>query len=205
MLTIFLVQTAALSGSDAEELDRCLARMAHGDTDALGRLYELTSDAVYGYALSLTKNAHDAEDVMQETFVRAHLAAGSYSSQGKPTAWLLRITRNLALMRLREGGKSVTMSPEDWMEAFADRPDFTSEDAMTLTQLMDALTDEEREIVSLHRRWLSFSGFEYDETRHRGLAAIYTSDERFAAYYDRNVPGCAALLASAIERWAGQC
>ena len=163
MLTIFLVQTAALSGSDAEELDRCLARMAHGDTDALGRLYELTSDAVYGYALSLTKNAHDAEDVMQETFVRAHLAAGSYSSQGKPTAWLLRITRNLALMRLREGGKSVTMSPEDWMEEFADRPDFTAEDAMTLTQLMGALSDEEREIVTLH----ALTGF-----KHREIAAM---------------------------------
>src|SRR5699024_2559828 len=75
---------------------------------------------------------------------------GQYRSQGKPTAWLLRIARNLALMKLREGKNSVTMSPEDWMETFADRPDFTSEDAMTLAQLMDALTDEEREIVSLH-------------------------------------------------------
>ena len=59
---------------------------------------------------------------MQETFVRAHLASGQYRSQGKPTAWLLRIARNLALMKLREGKNSVTMSPEDWMEAFADRP-----------------------------------------------------------------------------------
>ena len=163
MLTLFLVQTAPLSGSSAEELDRCLARMAQGDTDALGRLYEITSEAVYGYALSLTKNAHDAEDVMQETFVRAHLASGQYRSQGKPTAWLLRIARNLALMKLREGQNSVTMSPEDWMEAFADRPDFTSEDAMTLTQLMDALTDEEREIVSLH----ALTGF-----RHREIAEM---------------------------------
>ena len=62
-------------------------------------------------------------------------------------------------MKLREGKNSVTMSPEDWMEAFADRPDFTSEDAMTLTQLMDALTDEEREIVSLH----ALTGFKHRE------------------------------------------
>ena len=68
----------------------------------------------------------------------------------------------------------------------------------------DADSAEAREIVSLHRRWLGFSGFEYDETRHRGLAAIYTSDERFAAYYDRNVPGCAALLATTKERKAGR-
>ncbi len=150
MFTLLLVQTAQLSGSSAEELDRCLARMAQSDTGALGRLYELTSEAVYGYALSILKNAHDAEDVMQETFVRAHLGAGQYRSSGKPTAWLLRIARNLALMKLREGRRTVSMSPEDWMAEFADRPEFTSEDAMTLTQLMDALTDEEREIVSLH-------------------------------------------------------
>lgn len=159
MLTMLLVRTASLSGSSAEEADRCLARMAHGDTGALGRLYELTSEAVYGYALSLTKNSHDAEDVMQETFVRAHLGAGQYRSEGKPTAWLLRIARNLALMKIREGKKSVTMSPEDWMEEFADRPDFTSEDAVTLTQLMDTLSDEEREIVTLH----ALTGFKHRE------------------------------------------
>ena len=44
----------------------------------------------------------------------------------------------------------MAMSPEDWMEAFSDRPDFTHEDALTLSQLMDTLSSEEREIVSLH-------------------------------------------------------
>lgn len=150
MLTILLTHTTPLSGSGSEEMERCLARMAQGDTGALGRLYELTREAVYGYALSILKNAHDAEDVMQETFVRAHLGAGQYRAHGKPTAWLMRITRNLALMKLREGKRTVAMSPEDWMDAFSDRPDFTHEDALTLSQLMDTLSSEEREIVSLH-------------------------------------------------------
>lgn len=159
MLTLLLIQSTPLSGSSVEELDRCLARMAQDDTSALGRLYELTSRAVYGYALSLAKNAHDAEDIMQETFVRAHLGAGQYRSSGKPMAWLLRIARNLALMKLRDSKRNVTMSPEDWMEEFADRPDFTSEDAVTLQQLMDTLTDEEREIVTLH----ALTGFKHRE------------------------------------------
>ena len=64
MLTLLLTHTTPLSGSGAEEMERCLARMAHGDTGALGRLNELTREAVYGYALSILKNAHDAEDVM---------------------------------------------------------------------------------------------------------------------------------------------
>ena len=163
MLTILLAHTVQLSGSSAEEVDRCLARMAHGDTGALGRLYELPREAVYGYSLSITKNAHDAEDVMQETFVRAHLSAGRYVSQGKPMAWLMRIARNLALMKLREAKNTVAMSPEDWMEAFADRPDFTREDAITISMLMDTLSDEEREIVSLH----ALTGL-----KHREIAAM---------------------------------
>lgn len=163
MLSLFLIQPAPLSGSGAEELDRCLARMASGDTDALGRLYELTHEAVFGYALSLTKNAHDAEDIAQETFVRAHLSAGGYVSQGKPTAWLMRIARNLALMRLREGKRTVAMSPEDWMETFADRPDFSRDDAALLAELMETLRDEEREIVSLH----ALTGL-----KHREIAAM---------------------------------
>lgn len=150
MLSLFLTQTAPLSGSGAEELDRCLARMSHGDTEALGKLYELTHEAVYGYALSMLKDPHEAEDVAQDTFVRAHLNAASYTSQGKPKAWLLRITRNLALMRMREAKRTVTLSPEDWMTEFADRPDFSREDAETLSALMDTLKPEEREIVTLH-------------------------------------------------------
>ena len=124
---------------------------------------EQYGDTVFRLAYSYLKNRADAEDVMQETFVRAHLSAGRYVSQGKPMAWLMRIARNLALMKLREGKRTIAMSPEDWMEAFADRPDFTSEDAMTLTQLMDALTDEEREIVSLH----ALTGL-----KHREIAAM---------------------------------
>ena len=38
--------------------------------------------------------------------------------------------------------------------------------------------------------------------KHRGLAALYTEDPRFTAYYDRSVPGCAQFLRAAVERWA---
>ena len=95
--------------------------------------------------------------------MRAHLGAAQYKAEGKPTAWLMRIARNLALMKLREGKRTIAMSPEDWMETFADRPDFTHEDAITVSMLMDALSDEEREIVSLH----ALTGL-----KHREIAAM---------------------------------
>ena len=58
---------------DAEErraLERLLAAVAGGDRDALEQLYRRTRTAVYALALSLLKNAHDAQDVTQDTFVR---------------------------------------------------------------------------------------------------------------------------------------
>lgn len=72
-----------------------------------------------------------------------------------------------------------------------------------VTEQLPPACSQAREIVELHRRWLSFSGTAYSPDMHRGLAALYTSDERFTAYYDRSVPGCAAYLAAAIYRRAG--
>ena len=47
-----------------------------------------------------------------------------------------------------------------------------------------------KEIVDLHRRWLTVMGDRYDLQRHRGLAELYVQDERFTAYYDRERPVC---------------
>ena len=59
-----------------------------------------------------------------------------------------------------------------------------------------------RRIAALHRRWLTLTGNRYDPGKHWGLAALYTEDPRFTAYYDRSVPGCAWFLRAAVERWA---
>ena len=62
--------------------------------------------------------------------------------------------------------------------------------------------EEGRRIAALHRRWLTLTGNRYDPGKHWGLAALYTEDPRFTAYYDRSVPGCAWFLRAAVERWA---
>ena len=61
---------------------------------------------------------------------------------------------------------------------------------------------EGRDIVRLHRRWLTVTGTAYDPAKHRGLAELYVADPRFTAYYDRTVPGCARFLRDAVARWA---
>ena len=64
------------------EYDRLLSCVAAGDEEAFHRLYESTVRAVYGYILSYVKNPQDAEEVMQETYLKVWTLADSYVSQG---------------------------------------------------------------------------------------------------------------------------
>ncbi len=58
-----------------------------------------------------------------------------------------------------------------------------------------------KEIAVLHKEWLGFTGVRYSPQMHRGLAVMYTQDERFTAYYDKNLPGCAEFLKDAVLYW----
>ena len=64
--------------------------------------------------------------------------------------------------------------------------------------------EEGREIVRLHKRWLIGTGMPYEVNRHKGIAELYVADERFTAYYDRAVSGCAQFLRDAVHRWAAE-
>lgn len=62
----------------------------------------------------------------------------------------------------------------------------------------DPTGSEGARICDLHRRWLGYTWPSYSAEAHRGLAESYVADERFTAYYDREVPGCAAWLRDAV-------
>ena len=61
--------------------------------------------------------------------------------------------------------------------------------------------EEGKKITALHRRWLTITGNRYDPARHRGIAGLYVMDERFTAYYDKHMPGCARFLRDAVAHW----
>ena len=61
--------------------------------------------------------------------------------------------------------------------------------------------EEGEKLCALHRRWLTITGKRYDPARHRGIAELYVMDERFTAYYDKQVRGCARFLRDAVVHW----
>ena len=68
----------------------------------------------------------------QDAFVLIWDTAASYRPQGKPMAWVLTITRNLAISRLREHGRTEPLVQEDWQDRLADNPAVTHEDRLML-------------------------------------------------------------------------
>lgn len=58
-----------------------------------------------------------------------------------------------------------------------------------------------KQVVMLHKEWLGMTWKTYSEEAHKGIATMYISDERFKAYYDKNVSGCAEFLEAAVRYW----
>ncbi|MBQ6872795.1 MAG: RNA polymerase sigma factor [Clostridia bacterium] len=141
--------------------DELIERIAQGDQEAFHKLYEETSSLVFGYALSILKDKHKAEDVMQDTYIKVYSNAGSYTGKGKPMAWILTITRNLALMNFRQ--KQHENIDDDQYQSIYDMPHIHSENKMLVDHLLSRLSDEEREIVMLHAM---------SELKHREIAAL---------------------------------
>lgn len=69
-------------------------------------------DRVFGYAFRLARNRNDAEDIAQETFLRAFRSLSSYEPEGLFKAWLLRIATNIFLDQRRAAKAQEVLSSE---------------------------------------------------------------------------------------------
>lgn len=133
--------------------DLLLSRIAKGDQEAFLQLYKHTARNVYSFILSILKSPQDAEEVMQETYIKVWVSASSYHSRGKPLAWIFTIARNLCYMRFREQKHDSDLSLED-LSAEEQGDDCLqieqAADKAVLQAALGILKDEERKIVLLH-------------------------------------------------------
>jgi RNA polymerase sigma-70 factor (ECF subfamily) len=77
-------------------------RAKKGDGDAFGELVIRYQNKIYRLARRMTETDEDAEDVLQEAFVKAYRSLKGFKERSKFSTWLYRITVNLALMKLRK-------------------------------------------------------------------------------------------------------
>jgi RNA polymerase sigma-70 factor, ECF subfamily len=110
--------------SDAE----ALARARSGDTEAFRALVERYSPLVYRVAYRLTGSEHDADDVVQETFLRAYRRLDLFEDRSQFGSWLYRIASNCAYDVLRGRRRHEQRFEAGDAENGADQDRFPSED-----------------------------------------------------------------------------
>jgi RNA polymerase sigma-70 factor (ECF subfamily) len=155
---------------NAEDRDH-VKRAREGDKDAFRQLVELHQDRLYGLVYSMVSNREQAEDLIQEIFVKAYFALESFEGQSSFYTWLYRIASNHCLDYLRKNrpdqisidrplSEDSDMTFSDTLEApRTDLPEASVEDPSEAAALLAALEPEQRLILSLRE----LEGRSYEE------------------------------------------
>ncbi|SMC73489.1 RNA polymerase sigma-70 factor, ECF subfamily [Primorskyibacter flagellatus] len=103
-----------------DEIEALLAQVALGDRSAFAELYRRTSAKLFGVVLRVLDNRSEAEEVLQDVYVRIWNKAGLYRVNGlSPMTWLITLSRNLAIDRRRARVRRAT-SPSEAMDELPD-------------------------------------------------------------------------------------
>ena len=95
-------EAAASDASAMDSAERIMVTAAlAGDAEAFETVIRTYSRRVYVVAYAILQDTSEAEDIVQETFLKAHHQRGKLREAGKFPAWLLTVTRNAARDRLR--------------------------------------------------------------------------------------------------------
>ena len=132
-----------------------VALAREGDSDAFRGLVERHSRAVYRLAHRMTGNPHDAEDVVQETFLKAYRQLGRFESRANFGTWLHRIAVNCSIDLIRgrkhqetthDAGDLDTLDTSDDLrvDPSPERLMLSTEVQQKVTRAMEDLTQMER-------------------------------------------------------------
>ncbi len=138
-------------------LENYIKQISIGNNISLELLYNETRNYVYNFALSIMKNPTDAEDIMQDTYVNINRYAKNYNPRNKPLAWILTITRNLCLNKLKSNKKKEYTDITE-VEQLLGKSD-QNFNKLLLKTILEDLEEEERQIVILN----SIDNFKFRE------------------------------------------
>ena len=123
-----------------------LARVARSDQDAFHALYVCHAERVLRYAISILRNRHLAEEVLQETMVAVWKTAKAFQGRSKVSTWILGIARNQAYNLLRREKRGQRL-PEEKNHPV--NPADNAELEVQIEQAMETLSESHREILHL--------------------------------------------------------
>lgn len=142
--------------TDSDLVDRTRA----GDMRAFEALMRRYNRTLYRTARAILRDDAEAEDAVQEAYIRAYAALGGFRGESKLSTWLVRIAANEALMRRRKNARSAVVvrmdgaAEERWEEAMSEeagpeRNALGGEMRRLLEERIDALPDDYRAVFML--------------------------------------------------------
>ena len=192
----------------SRDLSQLLSRSALGDREAFAQLYQLSSGHLFAVLLRIQRDRGVAEDLLQEVYVSAWRAAGSFDAQqSQPLTWLTHIARNKAIDSLRRA-KSQPRMDSLHRDDDDDRPDLLehmadetpgpaallerASDARQLAQCMQGLSANQRQSVAL----AFFDGLSHAEVAERLCEPLGT----VKSWVRRALMALKGCLERAVER-----
>ena len=115
-MSVELGQPGAHAGALMNSTEELVARVRAGDEEAFRLIFDRYSRPVLGFIFDMVGDRHTAEDLAQETFVRAFRGLAGLRDESKLSTWLFQIAKNVARESLRErrrGGASVEIDDEE--------------------------------------------------------------------------------------------
>jgi len=147
-----------LQGLSDHEL---VKKFVEGDSKSFEQLIERHKGRLFSYIFYTVKNRHQAEDIFQETCIKAitSILDGRYSESGRFLPWVIRIAHNLIIDYFRQEKQLNICSTDHFTVPVFDSPrysDHTIEDTLVQNQiyedvrnLIDYLPDEQKEVILL--------------------------------------------------------
>jgi RNA polymerase sigma-70 factor (ECF subfamily) len=162
-------------------------RAINRDAEAFGELYQQHLKPIYRYIFYKVGNATEAEDLTEQTFLKAWEAIGRFREQGVPfSAWLFRMAHNLVIDYHRTRHEAAPLDDIIDAEARQPGPDEAAAirlDIETLQKAIARLTPEQQQVIILrfiqgldHRDVAAIMGKNEGAVRglqHRALAALH--------------------------------
>lgn len=156
-------QTEGQEAADAEEL-AIVDRIRSGDSRAWSELIVRYQDRLYAVCLRMVRDRELATDLTQDAFVKVIQGLHSYDGRAKLSTWMIRVTMNVCLSRLR----SEKLRRHASLEAMAERPRGGSEEGtggLTAADQFSQIREQSQD-----------ESVEFHEDRERVLRALSTLD-----------------------------
>lgn len=147
MTDVLPIEATGPAANDAHLAARCAA----GDTAAFEEIYRRFGDRMKSVAWNHLGNASDAEDAVQETFLKVHRAASTFTGEAGLGTWMFRILVNTCYDVLRRRKRRIEESPIDADGRSGTHAAASVDDTkrITLRKLLDQLPEQRRSVFML--------------------------------------------------------